>query len=134
MLHSYKMAVHVLPRGEVACDSSFPQIGDCSVISPALQTCEAFDAFPAFYDLVAIKRVEYSLNWPSEWGSVAFISGYARFPAPAGPGRIWLGTTPATCFAGVIDCEGDLSASLSSSGETADSPFLSSGLRMVADR
>jgi hypothetical protein len=69
---SLKAAVHVVPHQERSCETGVPEIEDCVEISETLSGCAAFDAFPVFYDVVEVKRVDYALTWPAEWGSCSF--------------------------------------------------------------
>ena len=68
-----KVAVHVLPHGQVSC-ASMPEISDCSDINHTYAGCGDIDVFPVFWGMTEYKAFEYSLIWPAEWGTCTFTS------------------------------------------------------------
>jgi hypothetical protein len=69
---SYKIALHLVPHEERACDANWPTITDCTEIVTTLAGCGDFDVFPVVFDLVEVQRIEYSLRWLAEWGDCVF--------------------------------------------------------------
>jgi hypothetical protein len=70
----YKVALHVVSSTERTCESGRPDIHDCDGINTTYQGCGEFDVFPVFFDLVEVRRIEYALIWPVEWGTCAFTA------------------------------------------------------------
>jgi hypothetical protein len=69
-----KVAVHVLPHAERSCTKSFPAISGCEQIVATYEGGGDIDVFVVFYDLAAHRGLQYSLSWPSAWGTCAFTS------------------------------------------------------------
>jgi hypothetical protein len=69
---NYKAALHVIPHEERTCDANWPEITDCAEINTTYQGCGDFDVFPVFFDLTEVRRIEYALTWPAQWGDCVF--------------------------------------------------------------
>lgn len=69
---NYRFAVHIMPHETRTCSSNMPVITDCTEIVTTYSDCGEFDAFPVFYELTEVSRIEYGLNWPATWGSCIY--------------------------------------------------------------
>ncbi len=69
---NYRFAVHIMPHETPTCSSNMPEITDCTDIVTSFNDCVEFDAFPVFYELTEVSRIEYGLNWPASWGSCVY--------------------------------------------------------------
>jgi hypothetical protein len=68
----HKIALHILPHQQGTCEAGFPEITDCGSIVTTYSGCNEFDVFPVFFDLTEVRRLEYGLNWPGQWGSCVY--------------------------------------------------------------
>jgi hypothetical protein len=68
-----KAALHVKSHNAKQTCANLPVIGSCGdVVTTYLG--DNVDAFPVFFDLVEYLGVEYGVEWPAAWGTVAFTS------------------------------------------------------------
>ncbi len=70
----YKFSIHIMQHEARTCSTNIPVITDCSEIVTSYLGCGEFDAFPVFYQLTEVNRIEYGLNWPSSWGTCVYTS------------------------------------------------------------
>ena len=71
---SYKGALHVVAHQPRGCDTSWPAIGACGEIRTTYPACSDFDVFPVFFDLVEVRRIEYAITWPADWGACIYTA------------------------------------------------------------
>jgi hypothetical protein len=71
---NYKAALHVVPHQERACETGWPATADCAGIQTTYHGCSDFDVFPVFFDLVEVRRIEYAITWPADWGACAYTA------------------------------------------------------------
>ena len=71
---NYKAALHVVAHQPRDCDTSWPVVGGCEEIRTTYPGCDDFDVFPVFFDLVEVKRIEYAINWPADWGTCVYTA------------------------------------------------------------
>ncbi len=71
---NYRFSIHIMPHEARTCSTNIPVITDCTDIETSYEGCGEFDAFPVFYQLVEVKRIEYGLSWPASWGSCVYTS------------------------------------------------------------
>jgi hypothetical protein len=71
---NYRFAVHIMPHETRTCSSNMPVITDCTQIVTTYGDCGEFDAFPVFYELTEVSRIEYGLKWPASWGSCIYTA------------------------------------------------------------
>ena len=69
-----KVAVHVIPHASRSCAKNFPAINSCEDIIYTHSGGGDIDFFVIFYDLTAYQGFQYTVIWPSEWGSCTFTS------------------------------------------------------------
>ncbi len=70
----YRFSIHIMPHEERTCSTNMPVITDCTDIETSYEGCDEFDAFPVFYQLAEVSRIEYGLTWPASWGSCVYTS------------------------------------------------------------
>jgi len=70
----YRFSIHIMPHEERTCSTNMPVITDCTDIETSYEGCGEFDAFPVFYQLAEVSRIEYGLTWPASWGSCVYTS------------------------------------------------------------
>jgi hypothetical protein len=71
---NYKAALHVVAHQPRNCDTSWPVIAGCDDIRTTYQGCGDFDVFPVFFNLAEVKRIEYAINWPADWGACVYTA------------------------------------------------------------
>lgn len=69
-----KVAIHVMSHANRSCTKNMPSLSDCEDIVTTYASCGDIDFFVVFYDLEAYTGFNYSVNWPSGWGSCSFTS------------------------------------------------------------
>ena len=69
-----KVVVHVLPHASRSCTKNFPSIDGCEDIIYTHPGGGDIDFFVIFYDLTAYQGFQYTVTWPTEWGSCSFTS------------------------------------------------------------
>ncbi len=69
-----KVAIHVRPHAYWhKCTGDTPHVDNCRDIQQCTDSCDV-TVYPVFFDFPEFQAFEYSMVWPADWGSMAFIS------------------------------------------------------------
>ena len=67
----HKIAAHIIPHG-AAC-KTLPAFATCADIQTTYSGLGDIDVIPVFFDLNEVIAVEFGLDWPAEWGTMAYV-------------------------------------------------------------